>query len=119
MTDQSPGATPDDRMLAVNPQFRQAVVDLLGALAYGELTGFSRLGADSDLAPTLTAKAEMAHLAVARFGHFERLRDRLVELRVDPESAMEPFVVAVDAFHERTAPSTWLEGLVKAYVGEG
>jgi hypothetical protein len=25
----------------------------------------------------------------------------------------------VDAFHERTAPSDWLEGLVKAYVGDG
>jgi len=102
-----------------DPQYASAVVDLLGALTYGELTGFSRMGADSDLAPTLTAKAELARLAVTRFGHFERLRRRLVELGVDPERAMEPFVVAVDAFHERTSPSTWLEGLVKAYVGDG
>jgi tRNA-(MS[2]IO[6]A)-hydroxylase (MiaE)-like len=116
MSEQPPSAQRD---VTETPEYAEAVVDLLGALAYGELTGFSRLGADSDLAPTLTAKAEMAHLAVARFGHFERLRDRLVRLGVDPESAMEPFVVAVDAFHERTAPSTWLEGLVKAYVGEG
>jgi hypothetical protein len=61
----------------------------------------------------------MARLAVVRFHHFERLRQRLVELGVDPEAAMEPFVTAIDAFHERTAPSTWLEGLVKAYVGDG
>lgn len=100
-------------------QFTAAVVDLLGVLTYGELTAFSRLGADADLAPTLTAKAEMARLAVVRFHHFERLRQRLVELGVDPEAAMEPFVTAIDAFHERTAPSTWLEGLVKAYVGDG
>jgi hypothetical protein len=32
---------------------------------------------------------------------------------------MEPFVAAIDAFHDRTAPSSWLEGLVKAYVGDG
>ena len=32
---------------------------------------------------------------------------------------MAPFIAAVDAFHERTRPSTWLEGLVKAYVGDG
>ena len=32
---------------------------------------------------------------------------------------MQPFVEAVDAFHERTAANDWLEGLVKAYVGEG
>jgi hypothetical protein len=104
---------------ATDARFTAAVVDLLGVLTYGELTGFSRLGADADLAPTLTAKAEMARLSVVRFHHFERLRRRLEELGVDPEEAMEPFVSAIDAFHERTAPSTWLEGLVKAYVGEG
>jgi hypothetical protein len=32
---------------------------------------------------------------------------------------MEPFVEPVDEFHARTAPSDWLEGLVKAYVGDG
>jgi hypothetical protein len=32
---------------------------------------------------------------------------------------MEPFVSALDAFHEGTRPKTWLEGLVKAYVGDG
>ena len=30
-----------------------------------------------------------------------------------------PFVAAIDEFHARTAPSDWLEGLVKAYVGDG
>jgi hypothetical protein len=47
------------------------------------------------------------------------LTERLQSLGVEPESAMEPFVAAVDAFHERTAASDFLEGLVKAYVGEG
>lgn len=32
---------------------------------------------------------------------------------------MEPFMPALEAFHERTAPADWLEGLVKAYVGDG
>src|SRR5580765_1534070 len=32
---------------------------------------------------------------------------------------MEPFIPALEAFHERTAPADWLEGLVKAYVGDG
>jgi hypothetical protein len=31
---------------------------------------------------------------------------------------MEPFVAAYDGFHKQTAPSDWLEGLVKAYVGD-
>jgi hypothetical protein len=33
--------------------------------------------------------------------------------------AMAPFVKPFDVFHASTAPSDWLEGLVKAYVGDG
>jgi hypothetical protein len=104
---------------SVNPAMRAAVIDLFGVLAYGELTAFARLAADAELAPSLSAKAALARMAVAEFGHFELLRDRLSELGADPDAAMEPFVAAIDGFHERTAPSTWLEGLVKAYVGDG
>ena len=32
---------------------------------------------------------------------------------------MAPFVGPLDTFHATTRPSTWLEGLVKAYVGDG
>lgn len=96
-----------------------AVVDLLGVLAYGELTAFSRLAADADLAPSLAAKAELARMAAQEFAHYELLSARLRELGVDPDTAMEPFVVAFDDFHDRTAPADWLESLVKAYVGDG
>jgi len=98
--------------------YRAAVVDLLGALAYGELTAFSRLAADADLAPTLAAKAALARLATGEFKHFELLRERLEQLGVDPDTAMQPFVAPVDSFHDRTRPGDWLEGLVKAYVGD-
>src|SRR3954454_15441946 len=96
-----------------------AVVDLLGALAYAELTAFDRLAEDARLAPSLEGRAALAGMAVAEMGHFQRLRERLVELGADPTGAMTPFVRALDTFHESTRPSTWLEGLVKAYVGDG
>jgi hypothetical protein len=32
---------------------------------------------------------------------------------------MQPFVAPFASFHERTRPKGWLEGLVKAYVGDG
>ena len=98
---------------------REAVVELLGALAYGELTAFERLATDSRLAPTLTDKAYLAAMAVAEFHHYERLVERLASLGVEPEEAMAPFVEPLDKFHEMTAPSDWLEGLIKAYVGDG
>ena len=99
--------------------YRAAVVDLLGALAYGELTAFSRLAADADLAPTQPYKAALAGLAVAEFHHYEALTASLREMGVDPEEAMPPFIGPIDAFHDRTRPTGWLEGLVKAYVGDG
>ncbi|MGI8434192.1 MAG: ferritin-like fold-containing protein [Nocardioidaceae bacterium] len=102
-----------------DPAYRVAVVDLLGGLAYSELTAFERLTEDATGAPTLQDKVALAAMAAAEFGHFERLRDRLVELGADPFAAMEPFHAPVDAFHAHTRPSDWLESLIKAYVGDG
>jgi hypothetical protein len=119
--DTLPGVTEDaptaDPM--ADPDYRLAVVDLLGALAYGELTAFERLADDAAFAPTIADKAALAAMAVAEYNHFALLRTRLEEMGVSPEGAMEPFMPALEAFHERTAPADWLEGLVKAYVGDG
>jgi hypothetical protein len=115
---QSAGAAAGDAS-SDDPSFRAAVVDLLGALAYGELSAFSRLAADAEMAPNQPAKAALAGVAVAEFHHYEVLVDRLREMGVDPDAAMEPFIAPIDGFHDRTKPSGWLEGLVKAYVGDG
>jgi tRNA-(MS[2]IO[6]A)-hydroxylase MiaE-like protein len=101
------------------PVDSSAVVDLLGALAYAELTAFDRLAEDARMAPTLAGRAALARMAAAEIGHHGRLTERLSQLGADPSEAMAPFVPALDAFHESTRPSTWLEGLVKAYVGDG
>lgn len=96
-----------------------AVVDLLGALAYGELSAFDHLGDDARLAPTLTARAQMSAMAATEYRHYELLARQLAVLGVDPEQAMAPFVAAVETYHSLTEPSTWLEAVVKAYVGDG
>ncbi|GAB2487854.1 ferritin family protein [Jatrophihabitans fulvus] len=96
-----------------------AVIDLLGALAYGELSAFDRLADDARMAPDLRLRAEMSAMAAVEFGHYETLAARLRELGSEPDTAMAPFVAALETYHELTAPSTWLEGVVKAYVGDG
>ncbi len=96
-----------------------ATVDLMGVLAYGELTAFERLASDARLAPTVTDKVALASMAAAEFGHFLQLRDHLAASGVDPVAAMEPFVRPLDDFHDSTEPNDWLEGLIKAYVGDG
>ena len=102
-----------------DPVYLAAVVDLLGAIAYGEISAFERLSEDAKMAPTLEDKAELARMASTEFAHFEGLRARLGEIGADPFAAMADFVAPFEAFHRRTAPADWLEGLVKAYVGDG
>ncbi|WP_217196286.1 ferritin-like fold-containing protein [Streptomyces buecherae] len=111
-------AAQDWAQASAEPQYRAAVIDLLGALAYGELAAFERLAEDAKLAPTIDDKAELAKMASAEFHHFERLRNRIAAIEAEPNEAMEPFAAALDEFHRQTAPSDWLEGLVKAYVGD-
>ena len=88
-----------------DPTYRAAVIDLLGALAYGELTAFSRLAADAEMAPSQPEKAALARVAVAEFHHYEALTRRLSEMGVDPDEAMAPFIAPIDEFHDRTRPS--------------
>ena len=107
------------RIDTADPQYRAAVVDLLGVLAYGELSAFERMAADAALAPSIADEMHLADMATAELRHFEMLRDRLVQWGVDPIEAMEPFRAPLTAFHEHTAPGDWWESLVKAYVGDG
>ncbi|NHD17964.1 hydroxylase [Actinopolyspora sp. BKK1] len=95
------------------------MTDLLAALAYGELSAFDRLAEDAREAPTLTGRAALASMAAAEMGHFRLLQDKLSERGVAVEDAMRPFVAPFDAFNASTAPHSWLESLVKAYVGDG
>ena len=95
------------------------MLDLLGLLAYAELVAFFRLSEDAALAPSLVDKAALGGMAVAEFGHFRLLWEHIAGLGAQPDQVMLPFTAALDAFHARTAPSDWLEGLVKAYVGDG
>lgn len=97
----------------------EAIVDLLGALAYGELSAFDRLADDARMAPTLAGRAQMSVMAAEEMRHYRLLADRLSGLGADPAAAMEPFVAALETFHSLTEPSTWPESLVKAYVGDG
>jgi len=97
----------------------RAICDLLGVLAYGELSAFDRLAEDARTAPTLDGRAALSKMAAAEIGHFRLLEEHLHGLGVPVEQAMRPFVAPLDAYHAHTAPRTWLESLVKAYVGDG
>jgi len=117
MSDPTAGA-PVTGALA-DPAYREAVIELMGVIAYGELSAFERLVADARMSPTLADKIALGSMASVQFGHVQPLLDRITSLGADPVAALEPFAKPFDAFHAKTAPSDWLEGLVKAYVGDG
>lgn len=110
---------PEVPLALQDPDYRAAVVDLLGAVTYGEISAFERLAEDAKLAPTLQDKVAIAAMASAQFAKVHALHARIVALGSDPFEAMAPFDAAIDAFHQHTAPADWFEGLIKAYVGDG
>ncbi len=99
--------------------FEEGVIDLLGVLAYGELSAFDRLAEDARTAPTMAGRAALASMAAAEIGHYKLLEAHLAGLGVRVVDAMSPFIRPIDAWHASTAPKSWLESLVKAYVGDG
>ncbi len=100
-------------------EYRAGAIDLLGVIACGQLTAFGRLADDARLAPSLADKVELSGMAADQFERFRRVSGRISELGAEAMAAMTPFHSAFDSFHEHTAPNTWLEGLIKAYVGDG
>ena len=96
-----------------------AVIDLLGVLAFGELVAFERTATDAVFAPTLEDKIALGKMATREYKHYEAISARITELGADPVVAMEPFVLPLTEFHNTMKPKDWLEGLMKAYVGDG
>jgi len=100
------------------PADHPAIDDFFALLAYAEVAAFYRLTDEARMAPNLRGRISMASMAAAEMGHYEVLRDALERRGVDVVSAMSKFVPALENYHRLTTPSTWLEALVKTYVGD-
>src|SRR5208283_2985139 len=94
------------------------VNELFAVLAYGEIAAFYRLTDEARMAPDLRGRISMASMAAAEMQHYGLLRDALESRGVDVVSAMSKYVSALENYHRLTMPSTWLEALVKTYVGD-
>jgi tRNA-(MS[2]IO[6]A)-hydroxylase (MiaE)-like len=118
MSDAEATAAADTGSGDVQP-LAEGVADLLGVLAYGELSAFDRMAEDARVAPTLSGRAALSEMASAEMAHYAMLERYLADHGVLVAEAMEPFVGFFDKFHRLTSPRSWLESLVKAYVGDG
>ena len=104
---------PPPRLPAEHP----GVNKFFALLAYAEIAAFYRLTDEARMAPDLRGRISMASMAAAEMGHYELLRDALERRGVDVVPAMAEFASVLD-YHRLTTPSTWLEALVKTYVGD-
>lgn len=96
----------------------QGVNELFALLAYGEVAAFYRLTDEARMAPDMRGRINMARMAAAEMGHYELLRQTLEKRGVDVLPAMTRYAPALENYHRLTMPSTWLEALVKTYVGD-
>lgn len=92
--------------------------ELFALLAYGEVAAFYRLTEEARMAPNLNGRINMATMAAAEMNHYEVLRDALARRGIDIVPAMTKYASALENYHRLTTPSTWLEALVKTYVGD-
>ncbi|MFD8249569.1 MULTISPECIES: ferritin-like fold-containing protein [unclassified Nocardia] len=119
---QSPAAlgvsSTDPASLSI-PASHPGVTDLFAVLAYGEISAFYRLAEEAKLSPSLRGKVAVAKMAAAEMEHFKTLESALAARGAGVFDAMAPFVRALDDYHASTDPSTWLESMVKFYVGDG
>ena len=94
------------------------VTELFALLAYGEVAAFYRLTEEARMAPNLAGRINLARMAAAEMGHFDVLTEALARRGVDVVPVMTKYAPALENYHRLTTPSTWLEALVKTYIGD-
>lgn len=94
------------------------VDELFALLAYGEVAAFYRLTDEAKMAPDLRGRINMARMAAAEMAHYETLREALEARGVDVLPAMSRYAPTLENYHRLTLPSTWMEALVKTYIGD-
>src|SRR5690625_7322375 len=70
------------------------------------------------MAPERRGRITMASMAAAEMRHYDLLLYTLERRGVDVVPAMTRYAAALDDYHRLTMPSTWLEALVKTYLGD-
>src|SRR4030081_846486 len=117
MNSTPPAPSPEQTTSGVSTD-HPGVNELFALLAYGEVAAFYRLTDEARMAPNLRGRINMASMAAAEMSHYEVLRDAMEARGVDVVPAMSKYATALENYHRLTTPSTWLEALVKTYVGD-
>jgi hypothetical protein len=95
------------------------VLTLLGLVAHLELVAFTRMAADSAVAPTVDHRLQLTHFSAHAVDRLDRIVAHIEALGGSPDLELSRFAHALDDFDARTTPGSWWERLLTAYVGYG
>jgi rubrerythrin len=95
-----------------------AMIQVLGAIAYGEQKAYENAKVDAAGADTEEQRRWARQVAAEELRHHKGFVKRLEALGADPERAMAPYRAALDTYHGRSSDDE-IEDAVFAYLGEG
>jgi hypothetical protein len=97
---------------------RTALIQVLGAVAYGEWKAYEGAKADAAAAVDEVERRRLRTVAAEELRHHKGFVARLEALGADPERAMRPYRTALDRYHG-ASPGDQVEDAVASYLGEG
>jgi rubrerythrin len=95
-----------------------ALIQVLGAIAYGELKAYDGAKAEAESAATEDARRWHRQVAAEELRHHKGFVKRLEALGADPERAMAPYRGPLDRYHAYVSDDP-IEDAVFGYLGEG
>ncbi|MDQ2649759.1 MAG: ferritin-like domain-containing protein [Actinomycetota bacterium] len=96
-----------------------ALIQVLGAVAYGELKAYDGAKAEAAAATDEATRKRFRKVAAEELRHHKGFVARLEALGADPDRAMAPYRTALDTYHGRTPSDDLVEEAVYGYLGEG
>lgn len=96
----------------------KTLVQVLGAVAYGELKAYEKAKSLAEAATDESAKRRYRKVAAEELRHYKGFTKRLEVLGADPDRAMRPYRVPLDRYHSHETTDTVAAG-VYDYLGEG
>jgi DNA-binding ferritin-like protein (Dps family) len=96
----------------------KALVQVLGAVAYGELKAYEKAKERADAAHDDEERRRFRKVAAEELRHHKGFTKRLEALGADPERAMRPYRVALDRYHGHDRTDALTTGVFD-YLGEG
>lgn len=96
-----------------------AVLKLYEIFLAGEYSAVRRLVHDAEMAPTTADRVAVMRMTGSEIAHFEVLAEQVTRAGGGVDAAIDAHREVFDKYHRVTDPSSWLEVLVKLYIGDG